>query len=115
MKVHYLQGGGTYQGDGDTFRPYLAATVGAAHFDVTTPGFSSDTFLSFSIGPGMQILATNRIGFRLEARAYGTLVRSGSSLFCVSNPGGGQAGCTVNIAGEILWQVQAMAGIVFRF
>ena len=115
MNVHYLQAGGTYQGDGDTFRPYLAATIGATHFDVKTAGFDSDTFFSFSLGPGLQFRPNERLGLRLEVRAFGTLVRSDSALFCVSNPGGGSAGCAITVAGEVLWQIQTMAGVVFRF
>jgi len=115
IDVHYLQFGGTYQGDGDIIRPYLAATLGASHFNVRDEGYSSDTFFSFSIGPGVQVWPNSRVGLRLEARAFGTLVKSGSNLFCVSDPGGGNAGCAVTIAGEILWQVQAMAGVVIRF
>ena len=115
IDVHYLQAGGTYQGDGDTIRPYLALTAGAAHYDVKTDGFDSDTFFSFSIGPGLQIRPDSRLGIRLEARLFGTFVKSGSTLFCQSNPGGGTAGCAFTVTGEILWQVQAMAGLVFRF
>ena len=113
--VHYLQGGGTYQGDGETVRPYLAATIGAAHFDVATDGYDSETYFAFSIGTGLQFWPNNRLGMRLEARAFGTLVRSDSSLFCISDPGNGQAGCAISVAGEVLWQFQAMAGVVFRF
>lgn len=113
--VHYLQGGGTYQGDGEKVRPYLAATIGAAHFDVATDGYDSETFFAFSIGTGLQIWPNSRLGMRLEARAFGTLVRSDSDLFCVSDPGNETAGCAISVAGEVLWQFQAMAGIVFRF
>jgi len=113
--VHYLQGGGTYQGDGQTVRPYLAATIGATHIDVATDGYDSETFFSFSIGGGLQIWPNNRLGIRLEARTFGTLIRSDADLFCISDPGNGMAGCAISVAGEVLWQFQAMAGVVFRF
>lgn len=115
LDVHYLQGGGTYQGDGEKVRPYLAATIGAAYFDVKSGSFGSDTFLSFSLGPGLQIMPNERLGLRLEARVFGSFVQSGSRLFCVSDPGSGVAGCAITINGDILWQTQVMAGIVFRF
>ena len=115
IDVHYLQAGGTYQADGDRVRPYLAATVGAAHYDVKTEGFDSDTFFSFSIGTGLQLRPNDRLGLRLEARLFGTFLKSDSTLFCVSDPGGGTAGCAFTVTGEILWQVQTMAGVVFRF
>lgn len=113
--VHYLQGGGTYQGDGDLVRPYLAATIGAAHIDIATDGYDSETFFAFSIGGGLQFWPNNQLGVRLEGRAFGTLVRSDSNLFCISDPGNGTAGCALSVAGEVLWQFQAMAGVVFRF
>jgi hypothetical protein len=115
IDIHYLQIGGTYQGDGDVARPYLAATLGATRFNVQDAGYDSDTFFSFSIGPGVQLWPDRRFGLRFEARAFGTLVKSGSDLFCVSDPGGGNAGCAIVLEGDILWQFQAIAGVVFRF
>lgn len=115
MDFHYLQGGGTYQGDGELIRPYLAATIGATFVDVKTEGFDSDTFFSFSIGPGIQYRPTANLGLRLEARAYGTLLRSNTSIFCISDPGNIGAGCAINSTGKVLWRVHAQAGVVFRF
>ena len=91
----------------------MSATIGGTHIDVDTEGFGSDTFLGFSIGGGLQIAPNSRLGLRLEGRAFGTLLRSGSTIFCGSGPGG--AGCAITVAGDVLWQFQMMAGIVFRF
>jgi hypothetical protein len=115
LDVHYLQVGGTYQGDAGNVRPYLALTVGASHFDIKADGYDSDTFFGFSIGGGWQIRASERLGFRLEARAFGSLLRSDSALFCESDPAGGTAGCAFFLAGDVYWQLQTMAGVVFRF
>jgi hypothetical protein len=115
LDIHYLQGGGTYQGGGDKVRPYLAATIGVAHIDVKSGGYDSDSFFSFSLGPGLQIFPNERFGIRLEARVFGTLVRSGSDLFCISDPGNSMAGCAIIVNGEVMWQTQLMAGLVFRF
>ena len=71
--------------------------------------------MKVGIGTGLQIRPNDRLGLRLEARAFGTLIKSGSSLFCVSDPAGGNAGCAITVTGEVLWQIQTMAGIVFRF
>jgi opacity protein-like surface antigen len=115
IDVHYLQVGGTYQGEGGRVRPYLAATIGATHFDVRSGGYDSDTFFSFSLGPGLQIRPSERLGLRLEARAFGSLVRSGSDIFCLSDPASMTSACAITVSGEVLWQTQVMAGIVFRF
>lgn len=113
IDMRTLQGGGTYQFDGETVLPFISATLGGTNIDAE--GYDKDTFFSFSVGGGVQIAPTRRLGLRLEARAFGTLLRSGSNIFCVSDPAGGTAGCAITVAGDILWQVQAMAGIVFRF
>jgi hypothetical protein len=115
LDVHYLQGGGTYLGEGTVARPYLAATIGAAHFDASGDDLKSDTFFSFSLGTGLQIRPNERLGLRLEARIFGTLVQSDTDLFCLSDPGNGTAGCLVTVSGNVLWQVQAMAGVSLRF
>jgi opacity protein-like surface antigen len=113
IDLRTLQGGGTYQFDGNTVLPFISATLGGTNIEAS--GYDKDTFFSFSVGGGVQIAPSKRLGLRLEARAFGTLLRSGSSIFCVSDPGGSTAGCAISVAGDVLWQVQAMAGVVFRF
>ena len=114
VDIAVLQAGGTYQGDGDTERPYLALTVGGTQVSTSAAGGSkSDTFWSGSIGVGLQIRPTERIGFRLEARAYGTLLDSDSDIFCQTGPN--QNVCAVHIDGTMLRQFETLAGIVFRF
>jgi Outer membrane protein beta-barrel domain len=113
LTLHSLQGGGTYQWDGDTARPFLAATVGATHIGVGNAGFDSDTFFSFSMGLGLQMWPRQHLGLRLELRTYGTLLNSNTDLLCGSDSAGGF--CAIRIDGDILWQVEALAGVVFRF
>ncbi len=115
LGIHYLQAGGTYQGDSNKVRPFLSLTAGVAHFDVKADGYDSDSFFSFSIGTGLQLRPNERLGFRLEARAFGSLLKSDSALFCESDPAGGSAGCAFFLTGEVYWQLQTMAGVVFRF
>ncbi len=115
VNMHYLQIGGTYLFDQGKVLPFMSATLGGTHIDVDTEGFGSDTFFSFSIGGGLQIAPSSRLGLRLEARAFGTMLRSGSTIFCLSDPGNGTAGCAITVSGDVLWQFQTMAGIVFRF
>jgi opacity protein-like surface antigen len=113
LSVEYLQGGGTYLWDGEHIRPYLAATLGGTHINVSTAGFDSDTFFSFSLGLGLQIQPNSRLGLRLEARSFGTLLDSDTDIFCQSSPESNI--CAVRIDGTVLWQFEAFAGLVFRF
>jgi opacity protein-like surface antigen len=113
VDIQILQIGGTVQGDGDTVRPYLAATIGGTHIVTRAAGKSSDTFWSGSLGVGFQFKPTSRLGIRLEARGYATLVSSNSSIFCESGPEGGA--CLVQVDGKMLSQFEAILGVVFRF
>ena len=108
-----LQIGGTYMGEGIRARPYVAATVGGTHVSPGLPGLVSDSFWSFSIGGGLQLFPQSRVGVRLEARAWGTLLDSSSDLFCQSGSQGGV--CAVTVDGDLLWQFETFAGVVFRF
>jgi len=112
-EIHVLQLGGTYRGEGEKARPYLAATVGGTHIRTSSDGSRSDTFFSGSIGVGLMIMPRSRVGIRVEARAYGTLVDSNSSLFCSTGPD--QNICAVRIDGKLLSQFETFAGITFRF
>ena len=113
VDVHYIHGGGTYLGEGDRARPFLAATIGATHFEPGLDDFGSETFFSFSIGAGFQIRPNDRLGIRLEARAFGTVLESDTELFCRTGPG--ENICVIRSEGTILWQLQTLAGFVFRF
>jgi hypothetical protein len=113
IDVDYLQFGGTYLFDGEDTRPFVALTAGVAHFEATRAGFSGETYFAGSFGGGVQLRATRRVGVRLEARAFATLVQSDGSLFCAS--GGQINGCALSVSGKALFQWEAHAGLVFRF
>ena len=111
--IQVLQIGGTYQGSGETARPYLALTLGGTHIKATANGSQSDTFFSGSLGVGLNLLPNKRLGIRLEARVYATLMDSSTDLFCSTGPDANI--CAVRIEGNLLSQVEAFAGLVFRF
>ena len=114
LDLHVLQIGGTYQFEGDAVVPYLAATLGATHAETTGTGSESDTFWSASIGLGFLISPNSRVGLRLEARGHGTFTNSSTDILCQTDPAAGGA-CAIRIDGDIITQVEAFAGVVFRF
>ncbi len=113
LDIDHLQIGGTYRGKGERARPYVAMTIGGSRLSPDFSGGDSDTFLSFSIGAGWTLRASEHLGLRLEARAWGTLIDTDSSLFCQSGPDA--ALCAIALDGRVFWQVETFAGIVFRF
>ena len=113
LDLHVLQLGGTYQFEGEVARPYLAFTLGGTHVRASSNGSDSDTFFSGPIGIGMKFLPTSRVGIRVEARAYGTLVDNSTDLFCSTGPD--QNICAIRLEGRMLSQVETFAGITVRF
>jgi hypothetical protein len=112
MDVEYVQFGGTYLFDGDNTRPFIALTLGVTQFAPALPDTGSESFVSASLGGGIQIRARERLGIRLEARLFTTFVDDSSNIFCVSDGG---AGCLVRVDARTLSQWEARAGLVFRF
>ena len=110
MELQTLQLGGTYQGRGDTVRPYLAATIGGTLIKANA---ESDSFFSGSIGVGLQIMPLSHIGIRLEARAHGALTDPDTDLFCRTGPD--ENICAVRVEDDLFAQMETFAGIVFRF
>ena len=113
LDLYVLQLGGTYQFEGEVARPYLAFTLGGTHVKASSTGSDSDTFFSGSIGIGMKFLPSSRVGIRVEARAYGTLVDNSTDLFCSTGPD--QNICAIRLEGRMLSQVETFAGITVRF
>jgi len=115
LDVEYYQFGGTYLFDSgdDNTRPFVVLTAGVTHFGPSLPGIDSESFFSGSIGGGVQLLKTKRVGVRLEARVFATFVNTDGALFCHSGPQGGV--CAIQIHGTALYQWEGSAGVVFRF
>ncbi len=107
--------GGTYRFGGENVVPYLAMTLGGTHVETRGAVSESDTFFSGSLGLGIKVSPSSRVGLRLEARAYGILVDSDSDIFCLSAPDAEIAGCAVALNGDIAFQVETFAGVTVRF
>jgi hypothetical protein len=114
MDVEYLLIGGTYLFEREKeFQPYFVATIGAARFDPSGANTSSDTFFAFSAGGGWKYFPDKRVGLRLDGRFIGSLIDSDTDIFCQTGPEGGE--CLISNKGDVLWQFELQAGIVFRF
>lgn len=112
LDIDYFQGGGTYLWDGKLAQPFMVATIGAAYLNPDSSG-DAETYFAFSIGGGWRIRPTERLGLRLEARVYGTVLDSDSDVFCRTGPDNNT--CLIQSQSEVLWQWQMLAGASFRF
>jgi len=113
LDVETFHFGGTYLFEGENTRPFLALTIGLTQFDPGLTDSASESFFSASLGGGVQLNATKRLGIRLEARAFTTFVDDDSNIFCTSS--GGSGTCLIQVDARTLTQWEARAGLVFRF
>ena len=113
LDVETFHFGGTYLFDGENTRPFLALTLGITQFDPGITDSGSESFFSASLGGGVQLNTTKRLGVRLEARVFTTFVEDDSNIFCASS--GGNGACLIQVDARTLTQWEARAGLVFRF
>jgi Outer membrane protein beta-barrel domain len=115
LDVSHYQFGGTYlfTVDADAIAPFISMTAGLARFEPRLDGVDAENYFSWSLGGGVHLRADKRVGVRLEARAYSTIIDGDSALFCVFSPTVNS--CAVFVEGDQLYQFEARVGIVTRF
>jgi opacity protein-like surface antigen len=113
LDVQYLQIGGIVSNpDAKRVIPYFGMTVGATQFSPDQSGFDDETKLSFSVGGGVRVPITDRIGVRFDARAFITLLDSDGQIFCVSSAG---ATCNISVKSDTFVQYSASLGLMIGF
>lgn len=113
VDVQYLQIGGTVSyPEADRIIPYFGLTVGAARFSPDGPGMADETKFAFSVATGVRVPVTERIGVRLDLRAFVTVLGGDDEIFCVSSSG---ASCRVRTKSDVLTQYAASLGVAIGF
>jgi hypothetical protein len=115
LDVSHFQFGGTYLFDvgSTTIAPFISMTAGIARFEPKLDGADAENYFSWSLGGGVHLRADRRIGVRLEARAFSSLIDDDSSVFCVVSPTVNS--CAIAVEGDQLYQFEARVGLVARF
>ena len=110
LEIHYLHLGGTYLFPGERVRPFVSGGLGLTYFSPDGPGLDSKINFSLSLGGGVKIPISKRVGLRFEGRGFLTVLPSHTDIFCVSSGG---AACAVRVQGDVFGQVLLLAGISF--
>ncbi len=115
LDVSHFQFGGAYlfADDSHTLMPFIALTAGVARFEPKLDEADAENYFSWSLGGGVHLRANRRVGVRLEARMFGSMIDDDSALFCVVSPTGNS--CAVFVEGDQLYQLEVRVGIVGRF
>ena len=109
INFDYYHIGGTVFYKQKLLHPFLSGGLGITHISPSNSIFSTETRPSVSIGGGVKLPLMENVGLRLEARGYGTVVDSASSILC---SGGG---CLIRFKGELYTQFEAIAGVSIAF
>jgi opacity protein-like surface antigen len=109
LDIHYLHIGGTYTEATGKVKPYVVGTIGATLMDPKGEDLHSETKLSLSLGGGVKIPLTDRLGLRLEGRWFGTFFGNSGAVFCVNGA------CAVSIQGSVFMQLAANVGLMIAF
>ena len=111
VAMNYFQIGGTAapyrQG---ALKPFFAGTLGLTWIDPKTPNVGSLWYFGGSLGGGVKVLPSPRIGFRAQLRWWFTFIPSGSSWWC-----GLPGGCWATTTFELISQGEVSGGLVIRF
>lgn len=110
LDIHYLHLGGTYLFQGERVRPFISGGLGLTYFSPNGPGLDSEIDFSLSLGGGVKIPISKKVGLRLEGRGFLTILPENTDIFCVSSGG---AACAVRVQGDVFGQVELLAGISF--
>jgi hypothetical protein len=90
-------------------RFFGVALLGATRLVPGISGTDSETRFALGFSLGAKVLTPTFIGFRFEARAFYTVVESGSAVFCTNGV------CLFQFSGSGIWQGDVTASVVLRF
>jgi hypothetical protein len=115
LDVSHFQFGGTYlfTVESPGIAPFISLGAGLARFEPRLPGTDAENYFSWSLGGGVNLRADRRVGVRLEARAFSSIIDDDNALFCVVSPAVNS--CAVFVEGDQLYQFEARVGLVARF
>ncbi len=74
LDVSYYHVGGLFQWGSGQVHPFVVASLGVTTLVTDLPGSRDESKFSGSIGGGVKLFLTERIGLRVEARGFRTLV-----------------------------------------
>ena len=111
LDVEYFQVGGVAEYTQEAYTPYLVGTIGATRFS-PSGNLDSETRFSLTLGGGVKWFLNEHWAIKAEGRAFLTIFDSDTEIFCVSSGG---ATCLFRTSGSLVWQLEANAGVIFRF
>ncbi|WP_371376830.1 hypothetical protein [Thalassotalea aquiviva] len=107
--IHYLHLGGQVSLYHGLLPIKVTGGLGVTHFSPNETRLDSETKPSAHLGIGTELLLTNRLSFRVDARIYATLFNTDGAIFCSANQ------CLIQTSSRVWYQGEFSAGITLRF
>jgi hypothetical protein len=109
LDIQYIHLGGTYGAGEGNVKPFMVGTFGATRMTPKAEHLVAETKPSLSLGGGVKLMATDRVGVRFEGRWFGTFLDGSGSLFCANGS------CALSASGNVISQYIVNAGLILTF
>jgi hypothetical protein len=107
LAIDYLHFQGIYEPKRDAKAGgYVLASAGLTILSAS--GTSAEAFLSLSAGGGGRFALSRTLSLKLEGRAWATIASGGTTVLC-------DGGCTFEISGTGLFQMEVSTGLAIAF
>lgn len=108
VTIYQLQFGGLYFPGGKNTGGFVSGVVGVTRLDPKPSGLDEHHRASIALGGGYKLALTDNLLARFDLRGLYTVLDSGGAVFC-------DGGCAVRFDSSGFGQVEASAGLSFRF
>ena len=99
--------GGTADWRRGAWRPFLSGTAGLTILSPEQPGFDTAALFTMTLGGGVKLPVSPKVGLRFEGRGVFMLATSSTSGVC----GGGR--CVLSFSGSGMVQLELLAGVTW--
>lgn len=115
VSIDYFQIGSLKQGDLGTgiVKGFGSLTIGAAYFNIKDPDISDVWRFAATLGGGIKIFPTDRIGIRLQGRLLMPMYWGNVGFYAGIGTGGGSAGVGVSTY-TLLLQGDLTGGLIIK-
>jgi hypothetical protein len=97
-----------FPSDYDQMKPFLVGTLGVVNMDFSN-NLGAETLFSFGLGGGMKYFFTEHIAFRLDVRAFVSIVEGGGGIACSNGA------CLASFSGSGFFQGEISPSVVVKF
>lgn len=109
IRIDYIHIGGTVDYQTGKLFPFVTGGLGVTRISATDQDLSTESKFSLSVGGGLKVPITERIGIRLEGRLLGTAIDGDSAILCTNGV------CVARFKSSVFLQFETSLGLSIAF